>query len=257
MSNTIIDETNNKIDTSSYILDSNEIENDIGISVIIPLYNGIEFLEEAIQSVVDQTYSNWELIIGINGFEQNSPVEIEANIIRDKFINEKNKIYVKHYITKGAPLTLNALAQDANNSWIAFLDADDYWEKTKLEKQVKYVDTYDVIGTHGKYVGNWNFLPSIPVNDISSHDIFKINPMLHSSILIKKELVQFEDHFVYDYNLWFKLFYEKKKFFNIAQVLLYHRVHNNSAFNNKNQQYLKELKLKWRDVYNYTKQLQL
>jgi len=222
---------------------------DIGVTIIIPLYNGIEFIEEAIKSVVNQTHKRWELIIGVNGYEINSHVEQEVNKICAKFLYHKHKIYVKHYTTKGAPLTLNALAKDAKYDYIAFLDADDFWETTKLEKQLKYIDKYDVIGTYCRYIGNLNFCPSIPLNDISSHDIFTINPLLHSSILIKKELVQFDDHFVYDYNLWFKLYHEKKKFFNVPDILMYHRVHNNSAYNGTNQDYLEELKSKWKKIY--------
>jgi len=223
---------------------------DIGVTIIIPLYNGIEFLEEAVQSVVNQSHKRWELIIGVNGYPEDSHVEQEANKIKNKFIYHKHKINVKYYATQGAPLTLNALAFDANNNYVAFLDADDYWETTKLEKQLQYVNTYDVIGTHCRYIGNLNFCPSIPLNDISSHDIFSINPLLHSSVLIKKELVQFEDHFVYDYNLWFKLFHEGKRIFNVPEVLMFHRVHNNSAYNTTNQNHLEELKSKWKKIYN-------
>lgn len=225
----------------------------VGVTVIIPLYNGIEFLEEAVKSVVNQTHEKWELIIGVNGYPPNSEVEKEANVIRNKYKYHKHKIIVRHYDTKGAPLTLNALANDAQYDYVAFLDADDYWHHTKLEKQLPLMLSYDVVGTHCRYFGNLNFSPSIPINDVSSHDIFSINPMLHSSILIKKDLVQFEDHFVYDYNLWFKLFHEKKKFFNVPETLMFHRVHNNSAYNTTNENHLDELKSKWKKIYTETK----
>lgn len=223
---------------------------DIGVSVIIPLYNGIEFLEEAVKHVVLQSHNKWELIIGINGHPINSHVEQEANKICAKFLHHKQKINVKYYTTQGAPLTLNALAKDALYDYIALLDADDYWVATKLEKQLQYINDYDVIGTQCRYIGNLNGSPNIPLNDISSHDIFAVNPLLHSSILIKKELVQFDDHFVYDYNLWFKLFLEKKRFYNVQDILMYHRVHNNSAFNTTNHNYVEGLKSKWRKIYN-------
>ena len=242
----------NFINVDAYVHNINNVEintDNIGISVIIPLYNGIEFLEQAVLSVVNQTHKKWELLIGVNGYEPNSDVEKKAKYIVNKFENHVDKIQVKYYTTIGAPLTLNALANDSKYDLVAFLDADDYWETTKLEKQLKYISDYDVIGTHCKYVGNMNFSPSIPLNDVSNHDIFHINPMLHSSILIKKILVNFEDHFVYDYNLWFRLFYEKKKFFNVPEILMYHRVHNNSAYNNTNQNHLDELKSKWKKIY--------
>ena len=239
----------NYMNIDSFVTSTSQYDN-IGVSVIIPLYNGIEFLEQAILSVVNQTHEKWELLIGINGYPPDSDIEKQANEIVNHYPHHKEKIQVKYYTTKGAPLTLNALAHDAKYDFVAFLDADDYWESNKLSQQIKYVDKYDVIGTYCRYVGNLNFCPSIPLNDVSDHDIFHINPMLHSSILIRKELVQFEDHFVYDYNLWFKLFYEKKKFFNVPDILMYHRVHNNSAYNNTNQNHLEELKSKWKKIYN-------
>jgi teichuronic acid biosynthesis glycosyltransferase TuaG len=227
-----------------------QVKEELGITVIIPFKNGIEYLEEAITSVLKQTYTNWELDIGINGLPDDSDVITEVHNIVNKFINHKHKINIKKYDIMGAPLTLNALAQEAKYDWVAFLDADDFWESTKLEKQVKYIEDYDVIGTHCRYIGNLNFCPTIPLKDISDHDIFHINPLLHSSILIKKELVQFEDHFIYDYNLWFKLYHLKKKFFNVPDILMYHRVHQHSAYNNTNQNYLEELKAKWKEIYD-------
>jgi len=127
----------------------------IGISVIIPLYNGIEFLPQAIASVVNQTHLIWELIIGINGYPPDSEVEKKANEIKNMFVNDKDKIIVKHYDTKGAPLTINALARDAKYDYVALLDADDYWDACKLEVQILHavMSNYDVVGTSCRYIG--------------------------------------------------------------------------------------------------------
>jgi glycosyltransferase involved in cell wall biosynthesis len=234
-----------------------------GISVIIPLYNGIEFLPQSIASVVNQTHLKWELIIGVNGYPPDSDVERKAIEIKNMFVNDSHNIIVKHYDTKGAPLTINALARDAKYDYIALLDVDDYWDACKLEVQILYaiVGNYDVVGTSCRYIGvkaNMDgiitnfFIPGIPLNEVSKpgFDIFHVNPMICSSILIRKELLEFEDHFVYDYNLWFKLFFQKKRFFNVPEVMVYHRVHKNSAFNNSNSNYVDELKEKWRKIYN-------
>lgn len=222
----------------------------IGISVIIPFYNGIDFLQDAITSVVNQTYTNWELLIGINGYEDYS--EIEERVMKMRLIfNEdiQKKIFVKVYDTKGAPFTLNALANDAKYDYVAFLDADDMWLPRKLERQVPYLKDYDVVGTQCKYFGNLDYCPQIPFDNISEYNIFRSNPLIHSSVLIKKELVDFEDHFVYDYNLWFKLFLQKKNFFNIYEILVMHRIHNASAFNCCNINYVQGLKDKWEKIY--------
>lgn len=238
-----------------------------GISVIVPLYNGIEFLPQAVASVVNQTHTIWELIIGVNGHPPDSDVEKKANEIKNMFVNDSDKITVKYYDTKGAPLTLNAMAKDAKYDYIAILDADDYWDACKLEVQILYAinKNYDVVGTPCRYIGVKSllnnvqssfFIPGIPLNEVCTpdFDIFHVNPMICSSILIKKELLEFEDHFVYDYNLWFKLILQEKKFFNIPEVMVYHRIHKNSAFNNSNSNHVDDLKKKWKEIYEKTKQ---
>ena len=240
------------------------IHEQTGVSVIIPLYNGIEYLPQAVASVVNQTHNIWELIIGVNGHAPNSDIEKKANEIKNMFIYDNNRIYVKYYTTKGAPLTLNAIARDCKYDYVAFLDADDYWDPSKLEKQLFNItlNNNDVIGTCCRYIGmevissdgiiSTYISPDTPKNnlDITNHDIFKSNPLIHSSILIKKELIDFDDHFVYDYNLWFKLFLQKKKFFNIPEILVYHRIHKNSAYNNSNSNYLDEMRKKWKKIYD-------
>ena len=60
------------------------LNQDIGVSVIIPLYNGIEFLDQAVLSVVNQTHTCWELTIGVNGYPPDSDIEKEARKITNK-----------------------------------------------------------------------------------------------------------------------------------------------------------------------------
>ena len=236
-------------------IEYNNIEYDDinGVSVLIPFYNGIEFLEEAIASVLSQTYKKLEILIGVNGHDKTSTVFNEINkIVNNLIINTKTHMNIRiiYYDIKSAPLTLNKLAKDAIYDYVAFLDADDIWTSNKIECQMPYINNgYDIVGALCLYFGNMSFTPQIPLNDISDTDIFNNNPLLHSTILIKKELVNFEEHFIYDYNLWFKLFAEHKKVFNVPEILLYHRIHNNSAFNTSNANYLKDLKNKWKEYY--------
>jgi len=226
------------------------------ISILIPLYNGIEFFEECLLSVINQTYTNWELIIGINGHPQNSNIEIMANDIVNKYnLNNNYNIKVIYYYTKGKPNTLNNMVQDTNGDFIAILDVDDYWFYNKLEYQIPYLDNYDVVGTHCKYTGKYFHSPSIPFGDISNFNIFSFNPIINSSVIIKKDLAIWNDDKytilgLDDYDLWFKLFYNKKKIYNVDKILCVHRIHNNSAFNNDNYNYVDELKNKWLNIYN-------
>ena len=224
------------------------------ISILIPIYNGIEFLEQSLLSVINQTYKDWELIIGINGHPPNSSIEkkaIEINNIYNS--NSLFNIRVIYYDTTGKPATLNKMVNDSKGEYIAILDVDDYWLPEKLENQIPYLNNYDVIGTQCQYFGESNNIPNIPLGDISNFDFFLVNPIINSSALIRKNLANWDENDIFyfeDYDLWFKLYSLHKKFFNINKILCMHRIHKNSFFNNneniQNKIYL--FKEKWFNI---------
>lgn len=220
----------------------------IGISILIPLYNGIEFLEEAIISILTQTYTKWEIIIGINGHEPNSDIEKQVNEIVQKH-NQDNifDIRVIYYNTKGKPDTLNQMINDIKYDYVALLDADDIWLPEKLEKQVPILRSYDVVGTNCQYFGDRQDFPIIPFNNYRvSHNFFIANPIINSSVIIHKNNAKWnKDELLEDYDLWFRLLYERKSFYNLKEVLCKHRIHTSSFFNNNNNNYVNELKQKW------------
>ncbi len=217
------------------------------ISILMPIYNGIEFFEESLLSIIKQTYNKWELIIGINGHEPNSEVQKKAFEI----LNNYNSIYnydikIKYYNTNGKPATLNKMVKDSKYNFIALLDVDDKWYETKLEKQLPYLNSFDVIGTGCRYFGDLTHSPNIPYGNLENFNFFNFNPIINSSCIIKKEFANWnENEFLEDYDLWLKLFKEKRKFFNVPELLVLHRIYNTSAFNNTNDNYVNQLKNKW------------
>lgn len=224
------------------------------ISILIPIYNGIEFFEECLKSVLNQTYNDWEIIIGINGYPPNSDVENLAKEIVYKYNSDnKYKIFVNYYDTNGKANTLNKMVEYSNYNFIAILDVDDYWLPTKLEEQIPYLNYYDVIGTDCSYFGDYNGSPDIPMGDLTNFNFFIVNPMICSSIIIKKELAKWNNIFgVEDYDLWLKLFCNKKLFYNVNKKLCMHRVHKKNFYNStdKQENNLKEILQKWRYIYN-------
>lgn len=223
----------------------------IGITVLMPLYNGIEFLEESLHSVLLQTHKKWEVIIGINGHPEDSDIEKKAKQIVNKYnIDRKFDIKVIHYNTKGKPYTLNKMINDIKYDFVALLDVDDVWYPLKLEKQIPFLSTYDVVGTQCQYFGNMYGCPVIPLGDISSHDFFMLNPIVNSSVIIHKENAFWNDVFaVDDYDMWFRLKYEKKTFYNIPDVLCKHRVYPQSSFNAVAGDFVGNVREKWRKIY--------
>ncbi|MDD5454425.1 MAG: glycosyltransferase [Candidatus Ratteibacteria bacterium] len=99
------------------------------ISVIIPAYNRAKFLEEAVKSVLAQTYKNWELIIVDDGSTDDT-----SEVVK-KFLDER--IIYLHQDNKGASAARNKGILKAKGEYIAFLDSDDMWLPQKLQKQLE------------------------------------------------------------------------------------------------------------------------
>lgn len=101
------------------------------ISVIISCFNGEKFIGEAIESVLNQVYQNWELIIVDDGSTDSS-----KKIIK-KYISDDRIKLIEHKFNKGIPKTKNTGISAAKGKYISFLDQDDIWLQLKLELQVK------------------------------------------------------------------------------------------------------------------------
>ena len=78
-----------------------------------------------------------------------------------------------------------------------------------------------------------NIIPNIPIGDISDFNFSLINPIINSSSIIKKKLCYWNENGIEDYDLWLRLKKLNHKFFNFKEILVKHRIHNNSAFNSK------------------------
>ena len=217
----------------------------MNISILLPLFNGEKFLDECIKSIISQSYPHWKLYIGINGHGLNSEL---FKKISGKY-NNNGKIIVKEYDIKSKPETLNLLKKEVKTDFVALIDVDDKWHKKKLEKQIPFLKKYDVVGTAGKYIGDNNIRIHIENGEISHEQIFFHNCFINSSIIMRTIDVDFDDVFLDDYNMWFKLIVKNRKFYNVNEVLTYHRIHKDSYFNHSNNDDVNKLKGKWLSLY--------
>lgn len=114
------------------------------VSIIMPSYNTAAYIKDSIQSVLNQTYSNWELIIIDDCSTDNTKNVLEE--IQDRRIrvykNEKNW---------GAAVCRNIALRKANGRWIAFLDSDDLWKPDKLKKQVAFMKNNNYFFSYSNY----------------------------------------------------------------------------------------------------------
>lgn len=117
---------------SSNITDTRDLNGQRGsslVSVIIPTYNRAELVGRAIQSVLDQTYQDFEIIV-----VDDASIDNTENIVKG-IIDERIR-YIRHERNKGAAITRNTGIKAAQGKYIAFQDSDDEWLPDKLEKQV-------------------------------------------------------------------------------------------------------------------------
>ena len=202
------------------------------ISVIMPVYNAEKYLNEAIDSILNQTFGDFELII-INDGSTDSSVEIIKNYndSRIRFIDNKtNEIYMKR---------LNEGIELAHGEYIARMDADDISLPQRFEKQVEFLDKNPDIGIVGTFWKSFGAeecvveLPQFPA-EVQVFSIFH-SPFGHPSVMFRKSFfdkygLRYDENCPYaeDYDLWTKAL----NYFggaNIGEVLLNYRVHENAV----------------------------
>lgn len=108
------------------------------VSIIMPSYNTAKFIDEAINSVIKQTYIDWELII-VDDCSTD-----ETDVIVAKYLTDGRIKYFKNEVNSGAAVTRNRALNEVTGKWIAFLDSDDLWAAEKLEKQLSFMSNGDI-----------------------------------------------------------------------------------------------------------------
>ena len=103
------------------------------VSIIMPSYNTADFISMTIESVLKQTYKNWELLI-VDDCSTDNTDEVVAKY------DDKRIIYLKNKKNSGAAVSRNKALKNAKGKWIAFLDSDDLWYSIKLEEQIKFME---------------------------------------------------------------------------------------------------------------------
>lgn len=115
------------------------------VSIIMPSYNTGSFIEETINSVISQTYKNWELII-VDDCSTDNTDEVVST-----FQDERIK-YFKNEENSGAAISRNKAISESKGKYIAFLDSDDLWVAEKLTKQISFMEENDYSFTHTQYI---------------------------------------------------------------------------------------------------------
>ncbi len=211
----------------------------MSVDILMPVANGIEFLFESVQSVLHQTYTDWNCWIVLNGIGLREDAKAVATAVA-AMDDRNNRIHVLESQGTDKCEALNDALTRTAAPWIALLDVDDRWLPTKLQVQMAAANDMPdvaVIGTHCRYFGSMSGCPAIPTGLIDPSVLRTVNPLINSSVLLRRPLA----HWTYgpaniakhmeDYYLWMQLTLAGHRFFNCPAILTEHRVHPASAFN--------------------------
>lgn len=214
------------------------------ISIVLPVYNCESYVADAIQSILNQSFANFELIIINDGSTDGSGSiarhfkELDARVI---IIEQENK---------GLVFSLNKGIEIAQAEYIARMDADDIsmpnrlklqYEKMNEDSQIAVLGSFTkIIDEHGQEVG-LGFYP-VHSNDVTRL-LYRGSPVAHPAVMMRKKVVQavggYREKFLHceDYDLWLRIIETGYVIANLPKLLLKYRVHtNNISFIHRQQQ---------------------
>ena len=165
------------------------------VSIITPSWNSEKYIEKTIESVQKQTYMNWEMIV-VDDCSTDRTVEIVEKISKE----DPRVRIIRQEVNGGAAKARNRSLCEATGRYIAYLDADDIWKPTKLEKQVEFMKanhcgfscaSYEVIDDEGRALNKEvHMMPSVDyVGFLTNNLLQTVGIMADTSIIDKKYLV--------------------------------------------------------------------
>ncbi len=199
------------------------------VTVIMSVYNGEKYIGEAVESILNQTYKDFELLIINDGSTDSSKDIIYLyDDKRIRLINNKRNIGLTRSLNKGIRLS--------QSEYVARMDADDVSLPTRLEKQVKFMDANDDIalcGTWFQSIGNnSDVVWKVPEHDEEIRCLMLFhNPIFHPTVILRRAVLEqfslsYNPKYRYsqDYDLWVRMLAHSKAS-NLQEVLLLHRFH--------------------------------
>ena len=206
------------------------------ISVIIPSYNAGEYIKFTIDSVLNQTYSNFEIIIVDDCSTDNTVEEIKKNIYLDKRIR-----FFQLKKNSGVSYCRNFAVSKSKGEYYCFLDSDDIWDNNKLELQLNFMKknnylfsftSYRLIDSNNNIIKNKISVPEkINYNRLLKENSIACLTVMINQKLFKKDLFKQANH--EDYIAWLSILKEEKYAYGINITLASYRKTKNSISANK------------------------
>lgn len=224
------------------------------VSIITPIYNGAKYVRETIDSVLNQTYTDWEMIVVDDGSKDES-----ANIINE-YVQRDNRIKLLQQANGGSASARNNGIRNANGQYIALLDADDLWEPFFLESQITLMQEKNAIVVHGSYKRinekSEEILKPFRTKAIVTYEQMQMtnhiacltglyDTSVYGKVYLKEELKSIRD----DYAYWLDIVKLAGKSYGNQEVLASYRVMSSSTTGKKR----KLIKAQFAFYYKYQK----
>lgn len=223
------------------------------VSVIMSVYNGEKFLRDSIESILNQTFNDFEFII-----IDDCSTDKTADIIKTYSYRDPRIRIITNEQNLGLTKSLNIGINESRGEFIARMDSDDVTLPERFEKQVRFLDEnkdYGVVGAWAKVIDDLGV--EVDEFDWETDDktirknLIKWNSMIHPLAMIRKDILEkvgmYSENLRYaqDYDLWFRVA-KVSKLANLPEFLLKYRISNKSITASKNkEQSLCALKARW------------
>ena len=222
------------------------MQNDFGlISIIMAAYNAEKTIEQAINSVLSQTYTNFELLV-VNDCSKDRTVEL----VKDIVAKDSRVRLISNVKNSGVSYTRKHGLEEAKGDWIAILDSDDAWEPEKLEKQIELQrrTNADLLFTGSAFMDSEGH----PIDwylhapkEVTYRQLLKQNVLSNSSALVRKEL--YAKHYAIgdgmheNFAIWLSILKKGTKAYGVDEPLLIYRIAKSSKSGNK----VKAARMNW------------
>jgi teichuronic acid biosynthesis glycosyltransferase TuaG len=209
---------------------------EVVVSIIMPTYNAGHYLDQAVESVLKQTFSNWQLII-----VDDASIDGSTQSIENKYTNDNRIHILRMRRNHGAAFCRNKALLHSTGRYIAFLDSDDIWYPNKLKTQLEFISSnkadmvfssYDVMTDNKTFVRKVNSPPKVTYKDIISKNPIGCLTVLYDSHTIGK-IPMPNIKMRNDWGLWIRIIRLSGHAVSTSQSLAALRKHKDSLTSNK------------------------
>lgn len=210
------------------------------VSIIIPVFNAEKYIEETIETVIEQTYTNWEMIL-----IDDASTDQSKNKIKKKLSDKMTFIELDQH--SGTAIARNEGIKIAKGRYISFLDADDLWDKDKIKKQLTFMKEHNYAFTYTafQFIKNGKKSRKVQVQErLEYKEALKNTRILSIAVMIDTKKIHKEDCYMVnvvneDIATWWKLLKKGHVAYGLNEALVYYRryKHSKSACKIKNAKY--------------------